>query len=119
MRKLNLLIWEAAIPPTLCALVTLVTYLTQVNQNYWNLAFQAVLGKLYVISLFVSLNGRADLQQQDTSIHPSHLSLNIRSHLNNGRDIVQASHHQDPDAAEHRGASSPSESDLTAADYKV
>lgn len=30
MRKLNLLIWEAAIPPTLCALVTLVTYLTQV-----------------------------------------------------------------------------------------
>ncbi len=27
----------------------------QVNENYWDLAFQSILGKLYVISLFVTL----------------------------------------------------------------
>ncbi len=29
--------------------------LAQVNKNYWDLTFQAILGKLYVISLFVTL----------------------------------------------------------------
>ena len=28
---------------------------SQVNENYWDLTFQAMLGKLYVISLFVTL----------------------------------------------------------------
>ncbi|TFY53248.1 hypothetical protein EVG20_g10204 [Dentipellis fragilis] len=31
------------------------------NRNFWDLTFQAILGKLYVISLFVTLNGRADI----------------------------------------------------------
>lgn len=82
MRKLLILIWEAAVPPCVCAILTVVTYLTlvspepppnlhlnnpiflpllmdylmnQVNENYWDLMFQAILGKLYVISLFVTL----------------------------------------------------------------
>ncbi|KAM5542063.1 hypothetical protein V8D89_004373 [Ganoderma adspersum] len=62
MRRLTVLIWEAALPPCICAILTVVTYLTLVNENYWDLTFQAILGKLYVISLFVTLNGRADLQ---------------------------------------------------------
>lgn len=74
--------WEAAIPPCACAVTALVTYFTLVNVNYWDLTFQAILGKLYVISLFVTLcvscsslvitprlnaksrNGRADIDAQ-------------------------------------------------------
>ncbi|RPD55289.1 hypothetical protein L226DRAFT_574028 [Lentinus tigrinus ALCF2SS1-7] len=71
LRRLTVLIWEAALPPCVCAILTVVTYLTLVNENYWDLTFQAILGKLYVISLFVTLqvfppppcpNGRAELQ---------------------------------------------------------
>ncbi|TFK80070.1 hypothetical protein K466DRAFT_605644 [Polyporus arcularius HHB13444] len=62
LRRLTVLIWEAALPPCICAILTVVTYLTLVNENYWDLTFQAILGKLYVISLFVTLNGRAELQ---------------------------------------------------------
>ncbi|KAI1785646.1 hypothetical protein LXA43DRAFT_953550 [Ganoderma leucocontextum] len=62
LRRLTVLIWEAALPPCVCAILTVVTYLTVVNENYWDLTFQAILGKLYVISLFVTLNGRAELQ---------------------------------------------------------
>ncbi|KAI0074682.1 hypothetical protein K474DRAFT_1510690 [Panus rudis PR-1116 ss-1] len=61
MRKLVALIWEAAVPPCLCAITVVVTYLTVVNMNYWDLMFQAILGKLYVISFFTTVNGRADL----------------------------------------------------------
>lgn len=38
----------------LCCSITLTVY-TQVNENYWDLTFQGILGKLYVISLFVTL----------------------------------------------------------------
>ncbi|KAI0713739.1 hypothetical protein C8Q76DRAFT_857494 [Earliella scabrosa] len=62
LRRLTVLIWEAALPPCICAVMTVVMYLTLVNHNYWDLTFQAILGKLYVISLFVTLNGRAELQ---------------------------------------------------------
>ncbi|KAI0628850.1 hypothetical protein C8Q77DRAFT_343337 [Trametes polyzona] len=62
LRRLTVLIWEAALPPCVCAVLTVLTYLTLVDKNYWDLTFQAILGKLYVISLFVTLNGRADLQ---------------------------------------------------------
>ncbi|KAI0738078.1 hypothetical protein C8Q80DRAFT_294930 [Daedaleopsis nitida] len=62
LKRLTVLIWEAALPPCICAILTVVTYLTLVNENYWDLTFQAILGKLYVISLFVTLNGRAELQ---------------------------------------------------------
>ena len=75
MRKLVIMVWEAAVPPCVCAVLVVVTYLTlvrhfsifliapethgrsQVNKNYWDLMFQAILGKLYVISLFVTLYG--------------------------------------------------------------
>ncbi|KAH8100382.1 hypothetical protein BXZ70DRAFT_1024285 [Cristinia sonorae] len=63
MKRLMLIIWEAAVPPCLCAVVAIVTYLTMVDENWWDLMFQAILGKLYVISLFVTLNGRASLAE--------------------------------------------------------
>ncbi|EIW61031.1 uncharacterized protein TRAVEDRAFT_119903 [Trametes versicolor FP-101664 SS1] len=62
LKRLTVMIWEAALPPCICAVLTVLTYLTLVDKNYWDLTFQAILGKLYVISLFVTLNGRADLQ---------------------------------------------------------
>ncbi|OCH85469.1 hypothetical protein OBBRIDRAFT_739870 [Obba rivulosa] len=62
LKRLTILIWEAALPPCICAITTTVMYLAVVNDNYWDLTFQAILGKLYVISLFVTLNGRAGLQ---------------------------------------------------------
>ncbi|CDO71934.1 hypothetical protein BN946_scf184940.g81 [Trametes cinnabarina] len=83
LRRLTVLIWEAALPPCICAVLTVITYLTlvyltnhfistfsrsdtrgviQVDIDYWDLTFQAILGKLYVLSLFVTLNGRATLQ---------------------------------------------------------
>ncbi|TCD62508.1 hypothetical protein EIP91_006782 [Steccherinum ochraceum] len=71
MRRLVILIWEAAVPPCVCAVIAVVTYLTMVpismqspvNMNWWDLMFQAILGKLYVISLFVTLNGKATLAE--------------------------------------------------------
>ncbi|THH29025.1 hypothetical protein EUX98_g5160 [Antrodiella citrinella] len=67
MRQLVILIWEAAVPPCACAIIAVVTYLTMVNENWWDLMFQAILGKLYVISLFVTLNGRATIAENVNS----------------------------------------------------
>ncbi|OCH83990.1 hypothetical protein OBBRIDRAFT_458786 [Obba rivulosa] len=74
LKRLTILIWEAALPPCICAIMTTVTYLALVNDNYWDLAFQAILGKLYVISLFVTLNGRAELQDHVPGISTGHIS---------------------------------------------
>ncbi|KAI0761471.1 hypothetical protein BD413DRAFT_485951 [Trametes elegans] len=62
LRRLTVLIWEAALPPCVCAVMTVLIYISLVDVDYWDLTFQAILGKLYVISLFVTLNGRAELQ---------------------------------------------------------
>ncbi|GBE82862.1 hypothetical protein SCP_0412490 [Sparassis crispa] len=70
MKRLTILVWEAAIPPCVCAIVTVILYSTQASDNYWDLGFQAVLGKLYVVSLFVTLNGRASLHEL-----PDHMSV--------------------------------------------
>ncbi|EPQ52867.1 hypothetical protein GLOTRDRAFT_140459 [Gloeophyllum trabeum ATCC 11539] len=62
--KLIVIAWEAALLPSVCAITTVITYLKLVDYNFWDLFFQQVLGKFYVISLFVTLNGRADLQRK-------------------------------------------------------
>ncbi|EIM82272.1 uncharacterized protein STEHIDRAFT_149433 [Stereum hirsutum FP-91666 SS1] len=61
--RLMMIAWEAAVPPCLCAIVALVTYVTLLEKNWWETMFQAVLGKLYVISLLATLNGRAELNK--------------------------------------------------------
>ncbi|EIM82274.1 uncharacterized protein STEHIDRAFT_124460 [Stereum hirsutum FP-91666 SS1] len=62
--RLTVIAWEAAVPPCACAIVAVATYVALLNSNYWNLTFQSILGKLYVISLYVTLNGRAELALQ-------------------------------------------------------
>jgi len=54
--------WESALPPCVCAIATLVVFVRWAEHNYWNLVFQAILGKLYVISLLFTLNSRTDLR---------------------------------------------------------
>jgi len=66
MRRLTQLVWEAALPPCICATITLFLYIYEASHSYWDLSFQAILGKLYVISLFVTLNGRAELREDST-----------------------------------------------------
>ncbi|KAA1475906.1 hypothetical protein DENSPDRAFT_452498 [Dentipellis sp. KUC8613] len=61
LSRLMIIAWEAFLPPCACAVTAVITYLTLSNRNFWDLTFQAILGKLYVISLFVTLNGRADI----------------------------------------------------------
>ncbi|KDQ57124.1 hypothetical protein JAAARDRAFT_284774 [Jaapia argillacea MUCL 33604] len=57
--------WEAAVPPCACAILCGIIYGTNATRNFWNLFLQAILGKLYVMSLFRNLNGRADLKHTD------------------------------------------------------
>ncbi|KDQ53517.1 hypothetical protein JAAARDRAFT_427087 [Jaapia argillacea MUCL 33604] len=61
INRLITITWESALPPSCCAVIAFVTYVTTVNVSFWDLTFQAILGKLYVLSLFVTLNGRAEL----------------------------------------------------------
>lgn len=97
MRRLTILVWEAAVPPCACAIVTTVTYATLVNYNYWDLAFQAVLGKLYVISLFVTLNGRAELANAPTvapGTNPRMISMLLTASA-----LIRLDISRDPEAA--------------------
>ncbi|KAI0263634.1 hypothetical protein BC834DRAFT_971311 [Gloeopeniophorella convolvens] len=56
---------EAAVPTTVCATATAVSYLvfttsiSRAPDQFWDNLLQAMLGKLYVISLFFTLRGRA------------------------------------------------------------
>jgi len=67
IKKLNRIIWEAAAPPAVCAIVTVIVYVTLSHIDYWDLMFQAILGKLYVMSLLVTLNGRAEMATEGAS----------------------------------------------------
>ncbi|KAH9982020.1 hypothetical protein BJV74DRAFT_58047 [Russula compacta] len=62
-------IWQAAIPPSLCAIALLIKYVTFTivypeKFTMWYAAIQAMLGKLYVLSLFFTLNNRMDLSDE-------------------------------------------------------
>jgi len=67
--QLLIMLWEAALPPAACAIATCVVYITMSLDNLWDIFLQSILGKLYVISLFVTLNGRADLKNLPLSIN--------------------------------------------------
>ncbi|KAI0262439.1 hypothetical protein BC834DRAFT_891326 [Gloeopeniophorella convolvens] len=57
------MIWQAAIPPTLCALAFALTYAIfstthQGERQLWYPVIMSIHGKLYITSLFFTLNGR-------------------------------------------------------------
>lgn len=70
------MLWEAALPPCICAIAACAVYVTMVrvgtihscqaialltrwcmqrSENLWDVFLQSIIGKLYVISLFVIL----------------------------------------------------------------
>ncbi|KAI0320237.1 hypothetical protein OF83DRAFT_631050 [Amylostereum chailletii] len=62
INRLVILVWECALPPTLCALATLTLYVVQSktgHAKFWDLQMQRVLTPIYVISLLIALNGRS------------------------------------------------------------
>ncbi|TDL18424.1 hypothetical protein BD410DRAFT_793337 [Rickenella mellea] len=79
--------WEAAVPPCLCAIVACLVYTTMSLKNLWDIFFQCILGKLYVISFFVILNGREDLKRSPTSVASESIMvpMNARSGLGRHR----------------------------------
>ncbi|KAH9019811.1 hypothetical protein EDB85DRAFT_2153461 [Lactarius pseudohatsudake] len=60
-----IVVWQAAIPPGLCAVALVIKYMvfTETHpgqQVKWYGTIQAMLGKLYILSLFYTLNNRMD-----------------------------------------------------------
>ncbi|KAH8995824.1 hypothetical protein EDB86DRAFT_3159553 [Lactarius hatsudake] len=62
LSQLICITWESAIPPCACALAALIASMRGAPfVSCWAVLLQTILGKLYVISLFVTLEGRAKL----------------------------------------------------------
>ncbi|KZT22034.1 hypothetical protein NEOLEDRAFT_710179 [Neolentinus lepideus HHB14362 ss-1] len=101
--KLIIIAWEAALLPSVCAITTVVTYMKLVDYNFWDLFFQAVLGKFYVISLFVTLNGRADLRRKPQESFLANLSNLTQMHPLSGQEIrIEMDRSREQTHAEHR-----------------
>ncbi|KDQ58588.1 hypothetical protein JAAARDRAFT_78268 [Jaapia argillacea MUCL 33604] len=63
-QRLIMLSWEAAVAPCGCAIIAAVFYVVYGNDNFWYLFFRAILGKLYAMSLLITLNSRAKLRRK-------------------------------------------------------
>lgn len=64
-----IVVWQAAIPPGLCAIALMIKYMTFTETHpgqpqEWYGAIQAMLGKLYILSLFYTLNNRMDFTRR-------------------------------------------------------
>jgi len=65
-------VWQAAIPPCLCAIALVIKYMvfTETHPGQpqeWYGAIQAMLGKLYILSLFYTLNNRMDFTRRPSA----------------------------------------------------
>jgi hypothetical protein len=61
--RLANLVWQSALPPTLCTVCVCVIYVQfgishQEDLEYWPKVIQAMIGKLYVLSLFYMINAQ-------------------------------------------------------------
>jgi hypothetical protein len=57
------IVWQSALPPTLCAICLCVLYIRfaterKKSSQYWLTVIQAMIGKLYVLSLFYMINAQ-------------------------------------------------------------
>ncbi|KAF8496800.1 hypothetical protein F5888DRAFT_365584 [Russula emetica] len=101
--RLIIITWESAVPPLTCAIATLVVCaLSAPVISSWGLMLQTVLGKLYLISLFVTLEGRAMLAVATNRTHFPTLTGMSRN-LNNAAWSVR------PGEPDHTDASKPPE----------
>ncbi|KAH8991536.1 hypothetical protein EDB92DRAFT_1993605 [Lactarius akahatsu] len=70
LSQLICITWESAIPPCTCALAALIASMRGAPfVSYWAVLLQTILGKLYVISLFVTLEARAKLADVTNLTH--------------------------------------------------
>ncbi|KAH8988974.1 hypothetical protein EDB86DRAFT_2944821 [Lactarius hatsudake] len=61
------IVWQSAVPPTLCAIGVSVIYIrftiaSQKRLQFWLTVAHAMIGKLYVLSLFYMINAKQPLQ---------------------------------------------------------
>ncbi|KAH9034756.1 hypothetical protein EDB85DRAFT_1946640 [Lactarius pseudohatsudake] len=64
------IVWQSALPPTLCTICLSVIYvqystMRQTKMQLWSTVIQAMIGKLYVLSLFYMINARPPLQPNE------------------------------------------------------
>ncbi|KAH9039986.1 hypothetical protein EDB84DRAFT_1476741 [Lactarius hengduanensis] len=64
------IVWQSALPPTLCTICLSVIYvqystMRQTKMQLWSTVIQAMIGKLYVLSLFYMINARPPLQPDE------------------------------------------------------
>ncbi|KAI0262237.1 hypothetical protein BC834DRAFT_402974 [Gloeopeniophorella convolvens] len=68
--RLIMVTWESAIPPCACALATFFcTIRSAPYVSFWDIMLQSILGKLYLISLFLILDSRVELAHNDDPTH--------------------------------------------------
>ncbi|KAI9464058.1 hypothetical protein BJY52DRAFT_883715 [Lactarius psammicola] len=63
IHRLVNVVWQSALPPTVCAICVSVFYVKfstarPQRPQFWLMVFQAMIGKLYVLSLFYMINAR-------------------------------------------------------------
>ncbi|KLO13103.1 hypothetical protein SCHPADRAFT_940674 [Schizopora paradoxa] len=71
LSRLTFTLWEAVIPPSVCAIIGMAVFLTRGNHDFWEIFVQGCVGKLYVISLFTVLNGRPTTLGAELPTHSS------------------------------------------------
>jgi hypothetical protein len=69
-------VWQSAIPPTLCTIVLCVLYVQfataeQKRPQFWYPAVQGLIGKLYVLSLFYIINNEGPARELTTAFVPT------------------------------------------------
>jgi len=99
LHSITMLTWETAVPPWLCAILSVGLYRDGIEPDFWYKPFRDVLGKLYIIALLVTLNSRAYLSELDNkeptdwhlpslSVLPVPVTTNQTSTTNGSLDIV-------------------------------
>jgi len=82
LSQLITITWESAVPPCACAIAALIaTVVGAPFVSYWAVMLQTLLGKLYLISLFVTLEGRAKLA---SVVHLTHFPTLTNATPNDG-----------------------------------
>jgi len=79
-------IWETATPPALCQTITLLLHFLAhaTNPKYhldlWTISFMMICGQLYVLSYFITLNFRLDVQETNALPRTVELKLSNLTH---------------------------------------
>ncbi|KLO13106.1 hypothetical protein SCHPADRAFT_383380 [Schizopora paradoxa] len=71
LRRLTFTMWEAVIPPSICAIIAMCLFLTRGENDFWEVFVQGGIGKLYIISFFTVLNGRPTTLGAELPTHVS------------------------------------------------